>query len=332
MINPQNNNLRCSVVIRCHNEEEHIGKLLTGIGQQTLSDVEIILVDSGSTDATLAIASRYPIKILTINRDEFSFGRSLNLGCGASTSDYIVIVSAHIYPVAKDWLEKLLKPFSDPQVALVYGRQRGDEQTKYSEQKVLERWFPQQSNLRQKHPFCNNANVAIRRDLWQRLPYNEELTGLEDLDWAKRAISLGHCIAYVADAEIVHVHEETPQRLYNRYRREAIALKRIFSEEHFRLFDFLRLFSANVITDYYHAWHDKILLKNLREIPLFRLMQFWGTYRGFAYQGTIASRLKQTFYYPTEMTRKNNQTHSADPSKIIDYSIHHSEMKIERPD
>jgi len=42
----------CSIVIRAFNEEQHIGKLLTGILQQTIQDREIILVDSGSTDAT----------------------------------------------------------------------------------------------------------------------------------------------------------------------------------------------------------------------------------------------------------------------------------------
>ena len=47
--------MNCSIVIRAYNEEKHIGRLLEGIKQQTLKDVEIILVDSGSTDRTLAI-------------------------------------------------------------------------------------------------------------------------------------------------------------------------------------------------------------------------------------------------------------------------------------
>ena len=57
---------KCSLVIRCYNEEQHIGPLLSGIIQQTLTDREIIIVDSGSTDATVSIASRYPVKILSI--------------------------------------------------------------------------------------------------------------------------------------------------------------------------------------------------------------------------------------------------------------------------
>jgi cellulose synthase/poly-beta-1,6-N-acetylglucosamine synthase-like glycosyltransferase len=40
----------CSIVLRAFNEEKHIGRLLSGILEQKTSDVEIILVDSGSTD------------------------------------------------------------------------------------------------------------------------------------------------------------------------------------------------------------------------------------------------------------------------------------------
>lgn len=203
--------------------------------------MEIVIVDSGSTDATVSVASCYPGKVVLIAPEEFSFGRSLNLGCREAKGEFVVIASAHVYPVNKDWLEKLLVPFADPQVALVYGKQRGDETTKYSERAIFARWFPDISNLRQDHPFCNNANAAIRRSVWEQVPYDETLTGLEDLDWANRAMVLGHRIAYAGEAEIVHVHNETAEHICNRYRREAIAMKHIFPQERFTLWDFARL-------------------------------------------------------------------------------------------
>jgi len=293
--------VRCSVVIRCLNEEKHIGRLLSGIIQQTVQNVEVIVVDSGSTDATISIASHYPVKVLSIQPAEFSFGRSLNIGCQAASGEFVIVTSGHIYPIYKDWLERLLGPFSDPQIALVYGKQRGNETTKYSEHQVFAKWFPNESNFHQDHPFCNNANAAIRRVLWERLPYDETLTGLEDIDWAKRALALGYKIVYATDAEVVHVHNESPKRIYNRYRREAIALKCIFPQEHFNLWDFARLFTANVVSDCYHARHDQVLWRNLGGIFIFRLMQFWGTYRGFSHSGPVTSKLQQTFYYPNRL-------------------------------
>jgi rhamnosyltransferase len=290
--------VQVSVVIRCFNEGRHLGRLLHGIMEQTVRDVEIIVVDSGSTDGTLAIARRYPTRILSIEPEDFSFGRSLNAGCRAAKSECVVIASGHVYPMYKDWLEQLLAPFADPNIALVYGKQRGADKTAFSEHQVFAKWFAEESNLNQDHPFCNNANAAIRREVWEKLPYNEELTGLEDIDWAKRALHLGFKIAYVAAAEVIHVHNETSQQTRNRYRREAIALKHIFPEEHFHFYDFLRLFSTNVFSDCVHALRDSVPKKELLAILRFRLMQFWGTYRGFAHRTPVTSRLKRTFYYP----------------------------------
>ncbi len=312
--------LEASIVIRCCNEEHNIDRLLSGILQQSIKDIEIILVDSGSTDATLSIVARYPVKILNIRPEEFSFGRSLNLGCQEVKGEFIVIASAHVYPVYQDWLEQLLAPFSDPQVALVYGKQRGNKATKYSEHQVFAKWFPEESNLEQEHPFCNNANASIRRSLWEQLPYDETLTGLEDLDWVKRVLALGYKIAYAADAEIVHVHDETSRSIYNRYSREAIALKRIYPQERFRLWDFLRLFTANLISDCYNARRDEVLWVNLKSIVTFRLLQFWGTYRGFALHGPVTSELKHRFYYPNGIRRsKDSHALSNAERPLIEY-------------
>jgi glycosyltransferase involved in cell wall biosynthesis len=224
-----------SLVVRAFNEERHIERLLEGVRHQTVRDVEVILVDSGSTYAT---AAQYRAKAVHIPPAEFTFGRSLNRGLAAATYDLVVIASAHIYPVYPDWLERLLEPFQDPQVALTYGKQRGNENSKFSEHQIFARWYPDQPDRHQSHPFCNNANAAARRSLWERHPYDETLTGLEDLAWAKWAFEQGHVIAYVAEAEVVQVHDEIPHGVYNRYRREAMTFKQIYPEAHFSLYDF----------------------------------------------------------------------------------------------
>jgi glycosyltransferase involved in cell wall biosynthesis len=290
--------MNCSLVIRSYNEEQHIGRLLSGILEQSLEDIEVLLVDSGSTDATLAIASRYPVTILSIRPEEFSFGRSLNIGCQAANMDFIVIASAHVYPVYPDWLEQILAPFEDPNIALVYGRQRGDRRTKFSEARQLTKMFPSESYVSTDQPFCNNANAAIRKSLWSQNPYDEELTGLEDIAWAAWALSQGYTISYSAEAEVVHVHEETPGQVYNRYRREAMALRRIKQDEDFSFSDLIRLYWSNVISDLAVARRTGVFSRHWKTILWFRWMQFYGTYRGFQEKGALTSELKQVFYYP----------------------------------
>jgi len=288
----------CSLVVRAYNEEEHIGRLLEGVGHQSVGDVEVILVDSGSTDATASIAGHYGARVVRIRPEEFTFGRSLNLGIAAATRELVAIASAHVYPVYPDWLERLLEPFTDPRVALTYGKQRGAEGSRFSEKQVFAHWYPDRSNRAQGHPFCNNANAAIRRSVWETSPYDETLTGLEDLAWARAALDHGHILAYVAEAEIVHVHNETRRGVANRYRREAMAFKHLYPEAHFSLYDFLRMASANISSDLWHALKEGCLWSSAAGIFWFRLMQFWGTYQGYRRSLEWTWQLRQTFYYP----------------------------------
>jgi glycosyltransferase involved in cell wall biosynthesis len=289
--------MNCSVVIRAYNEEHHIGRLLQGVRHQTLQDVEVVLVDSGSTDATAAIAANYGARVVHIPPAEFTFGRSLNLGLGATSCSLVAIASAHVYPVYPDWLERLLAPFSDPQVSLTYGRQRGDEKSMFSEQQIFSRWYPPAPVARQNQPFCNNANAAIRRSVWEAHPYDETLTGLEDLAWAKEIQGAGGVISYVAEAEVVHVHNETPTSVFNRYRREGMAFKCIYPEAHFSLYDFARNVFSSISFDLLHSTRGRQLWHSLPGIFWFRFNQFWGMYQGYRHSGLLTPDLRQTFYY-----------------------------------
>ena len=84
-----------------------------------------------------------------------------------------------------------------------------------------------------------------------------------------------------------------------------------------------------MISDYYHAWHKGLLWKNLTSIPLFRLMQFSGTYRGFSQRSKITSDLRHTFYYPNRRKvsgnviteRENNHKHPIDYTKTVQEDI-----------
>ena len=180
-----------SVIIRCFNEERHIGRLLSGLLNQTQRPDQIILVDSGSSDATFEIASRFPVEVHTIDPKEFSFGRSLNTGCQAANGEILADRECACLSGLRLVAGGAGGPLSDPSVALAYGRQVGDERTKYSEHRVMAQWFGLQSEVRQDHAFCNNANAAVRRSEWEAHPYDEDLTGLEDVDWAKRALERG---------------------------------------------------------------------------------------------------------------------------------------------
>ena len=303
----------CTIIIRAYNEEKYLGRLLEGIRQQALKDVKVILVDSGSTDSTISIAETFGAQIVNIRPEEFTFGRSLNLGIKEAKGEFIVIASAHVYPVYPDWLETLLRPFQDESIALTYGKQRAPEFAKYSEQQIFHQWYPDTDKPKQATAFCNNANAAIRKSLWEKNNYDETLTGLEDLAWAKWAKEQGHAIAYVAEAEVIHAHHETPRGVFNRYRREAMAYKKIYPESHFNVYDFLRLTTTNILSDLWHAGRERRLWKNITSIFWFRFMQFHGTRLGHRETSLVTPQLRETFYYARERKPKDDVKRDIEP-------------------
>jgi rhamnosyltransferase len=308
----------CSIVIRAFNEGQHLHHLLEGIQRQTMQDMQVILVDSGSNDDTVQIARGFGAKVISISPQEFTFGRALNLGVAAAQAEFVVIVSAHCYPVYPDWLEQLLKPLEADQVAVSYGKQRGGETNPYSEQQFFRKYFPEISQSRQGQPYSHNANAAIRRSLWLQQPYNENLTGLEDLSWSSWVMEQGYAIAYSAEAEVIHVHKEKPVQVYNRHKREAIAMKQILPNSRFNLWHFLRLWSGSTLGDMLSANREGTLGTHLGSILWFRFMQYWGTYRGYAYSGKVDARLQQAFYYPPGILA--DRIPAPRPVKPIDYN------------
>ena len=310
-------NPRCSIVIRAYNEEKHIRKLLTGIDKQTITDREVILVDSGSTDSTLEIAKEYSVNVVTIDPNEFTFGRSLNSGIKAAAGEIIVIISAHCYPVYPDWLEQLLTPFEDEKIASTYGKQRGIDTNHYSEHQFFKNYFPDISQPDQGQPFTHNANAAIRRSIWELNPYHENLTGLEDLAWSSWAKDQGYSVAYVANAEIVHIHEETFKQVHNRYRREAIAMKQILPESQFSFRNMIGMMVRKTIYDMTQARRDKVLMKEFLNIIRFRGLQYLATWQGYRYSGKIDHQLHQHFYYPPGVL--SVKIPESRPVKPIDY-------------
>lgn len=287
-----------SIVIRALNEAEHLPALCSGLLRQTRQPDQVILVDSGSTDDTVPISRAHGAEIVHIAPDEFSFGRALNLGCAHATGDILVFVSAHVYPLTEKWLELLLEPFERSEVGLVYGGQTGDARSHFSELELLGSWFPDVSDDDQQTPFCNNANCAVRAAAWRDLPYDETLTGLEDLDWAKRALAAGWKLVYRAEARIAHIHDEPFAKTRNRYRREAVGHRRIFHDQDINLFEAIGLFLLTVGRDYVAALGQQRLLTNLTSIPKFRAAQYLGTWEGFRDRDEISASLRRRFYYP----------------------------------
>lgn len=291
---------KASVVIRTLNEARYLDELLRGIGEQLTNDLdtEVVLVDSGSTDGTLAIAEKHGCKIVHIKREEFSFGRSLNRGCEAAQGDILVITSGHCVPANDSWLQNLCQPLIDGISQYSYGKQLGGPTSYFSECRVFDKYFPDTSKLPQDGFYCNNANSALLKTTWQRYRFDEELTGLEDMALAQRMVRDGGKVAYVSDAPVYHYHSETWPQVRRRFEREAIALQQIMPNVHVGWFDTLRYTISSIWGDLKKAAESKQLTSNLTSIIRYRYYQYTGSYRGNQQHRKLSQAEKDQYFYP----------------------------------
>lgn len=314
-----------SIIIRTLNEARRLGEVLDGIAQQETNglDWEVIIVDSGSTDGTLEIASGHGCRIRHIAREEFSFGRSLNRGCGAAEGDLLVLISGHCVPRDKSWLEALCQPLIDGAAAYTYGRQLGGPESCYSECRIFAKFYPDESRVPQEGFFCNNANAALTRQAWDQFRFDEELTGLEDMDFALRLTKRGGKIAYVAEAAVIHYHEEEWKSVRLRFEREALALRYIMPHVHIRKRDLLRYIGSSIWMDWRSAWRDKVSMSKTWEIVMYRLCQYWGSFKGNHEQRMLSHADKEIYFYPSMKPSLSN------PSQVNDSTLEVSPLSPE---
>jgi GT2 family glycosyltransferase len=171
-----------------------------------------VVVDSGSTDGTLGIVRQFPVTLVQIRPEDFTYGFALNLGVAyVDSADVVATLSAHSVPVDSDWLRNLLRPFAaNPRVAAVYGRQRPRDNATLLELlgMRLTGVLSETPRLLAHRPLFSNANGAVRRSLWLEHPFDEQIGGAEDIAWVRSMQERGYQIAYEPSAAVYHSHGE----------------------------------------------------------------------------------------------------------------------------
>ena len=193
-----------SIVIRTKNEEKWISSCLRSVFKQTYKNIEVIIVDNESIDRTVKKAKEHPVKIISI--DKFMPGKAINDGVRASSGEYIVCLSGHCVPVNEMWLENLVKELDQDSVAGIYGRQEPLSFTSDLDKRDLMTVFGLDKKIQVKDTFFHNANSAFRRELWNKFPFDEDVTNIEDRVWGEKVIKHGFNIIYEPKASVYHWH------------------------------------------------------------------------------------------------------------------------------
>jgi rhamnosyltransferase len=206
-----------SVVIPVKNGGDDLARCLQGIRAQGIEEpVEIIVVDSGSGDRSVAIARARGARVIRIAPEDFSHGASRNLGASRAAGEVLVFISQDAFPVGTDWLERLTRPLRrDPQLAGVYGRQLAHDDAVPPERYFLDFLYGPEARrqrarsvneLSMATTLFSNVNSAMPSALWSRFPFVEDIVMSEDQEWSRRVLLAGYGIAYEPGAAVKHSH------------------------------------------------------------------------------------------------------------------------------
>ena len=195
-----------SVVVRTRNEAVWIERCLRAVSLQSYPDFEVVVVDNTSTDGTRDIVAQFDVRLVSITDADFTFGRALNRGIAASRGDLLALLSGHCIPATERWLDRLALAMAGPGVAGAYGRQEPLPDSNDFDKRDLWTTFGLDRRVQTRDYFFHNANSIIRRDVWETVPFNEDIYGVEDREWARRVLERGFRVVYEPAATVFHHH------------------------------------------------------------------------------------------------------------------------------
>ena len=271
------------VVMRAHNDMPLVAETLRRLQTQDRA-FRLVAFDNASTDGTLEEIRKYTDCVRHVPAGRYVPGRVLNQGMAATTGEFVVFLNSDCTPQNDSMLSALLAGFTGDKVAAVFGRQMPRPNCRALMAKDTDDTYGDGARRRFWRHCFSMALSAIRRSVWETMPFQEDLQYSEDIDWTWRARQRGYEIRYVPGAMVMHSHNYTLRQFYKRHYGEGRAEAHIFewspwerSLLRYSLMPYLR----QVLSDWKYC-AVTLQVEEALYSPVLRLAQLAGRRRGFS--------------------------------------------------
>jgi len=221
-----------SLIIPTFNGAPWLEKGLTRIFDQSIvNQIEVLIIDSGSTDNTLSIIKKFPVRLHQISNREFNHGGTRNKGVQMAKGEYILLTVQDALPASEQWIERMLSHFDSERVAGVCGGQA----VPHEKDKNPIQWHrPQSASMvkkyffeskaafqkltsTQKNKICSwdNVNAMYKKEALLNIPFRN-ISFAEDIAWSHDAILQQKELIYDHGCYVYHYHHHTHNYTYDR--------------------------------------------------------------------------------------------------------------------
>ncbi len=298
-----------TIVIPTKNAGSLLDQVLEAVfNQKTTYSYEVVCVDSGSSDDTLNIIAKYPVKLFKIPASEFGHGKTRNFGASKGTGEYIVFITQDALPATDTWLQNFIDAMkSDPEIVGGFGIHYpypdcniidkrdlkahfegfGSDNTIY--QLTDKERYENEAGYRHLLAFFSDNNSCVRRDIFEKYPY-ADVDFAEDQIWARKMIELGYKKIYCPHAPVYHSHNYDIHSYLGRYYDENKGLYEI--HQHIGVKHWFYILPAIIK----HTSNDKAYFKTLdltkeerKEAERYSLRRNYARYLGAYWGGNYHS-------------------------------------------
>jgi glycosyltransferase involved in cell wall biosynthesis len=234
---PTAETISISVLIRAFNSAKTLDRVLAGL--KLKPDEEYIVVDSGSTDSTLAIAAARGARIIPAP-GPFNYSKSLNLGFSAARCSWVLVISSHSIPVVPDLMEVFRAAAREfpANVVVGYGPNSLNGRGLYDDDKV--RYYAPEDFVNI-YPLGGNANTLYRRSAWEATPFDEGIRTAEDRAWLAEILKKGYHASYVSGARTLNLTQYSLRYMFMKGYSDCRALP----HDSISPFDFFMAFASH---------------------------------------------------------------------------------------
>ena len=219
-----------SIVIPVKDGSADLERCLGAVGRQELDDeVEIVVVDSGSSDGSVEVARRHGARVHEIPPSEFGHGRTRNLGAQLAEGAILVFTSQDAHAADETWLARLVAPLvaaGESALGGTYGRQLPHEDATPPERYFLDFLYGPEPRVQRldsdgepsfEQTLFSNVNSAIPRAVWEEFPFADDLIMSEDQEWSRRVLRAGYELVYEPRAAVHHSHTYSVAGAFRRF-------------------------------------------------------------------------------------------------------------------